>query len=75
MDLDSCDYANATVICNYLSKVQNLPDNWQEIVNKLQFYSSCSKRNEAIHLSLDEQIKTLEDIEFLVDSLYIDSFN
>lgn len=75
MDPDGCDYANATIVCNYLSKFHNLPVNWQEIVNKLQFYSSCNKRNETIRLSLDEQIKILEDIEFLVDSLYIDSFN
>lgn len=75
MNPDGCDYTNATAVCNYLSEFHNLPVNWQEIVNKLQFYSSCIKRNEPIRLSLDEQIKILEDIEHLVDSLYIDMFN
>lgn len=74
MSLDCCDYANATVVCNYLSKRLNLPDNWQEIANKLQFYASCIKQNEKIRLSLDEQIEILTDIEWLVESLYIDIF-
>lgn len=74
MDPDGYDYTNATAVCNYLSKQLNLSDNWQEIVNKLQFYSSCIKRNERILLSLDEQIEILDDVNWLVDSLFIDVF-
>ena len=74
MDPDGYDYADATAVCHYLSKRLNLSDNWQEIVNKLQYYSSRIKRNAKIQLSLDEQIEILEDVELLVDSLYIDVF-
>ena len=71
---DTYDYSKATIICNYLSKFMNLPFNWQEILNKMQFLSSRINRNESIQLTLDEQVELLEDIEFLVDSIYIDVF-
>lgn len=71
---DTYDYSKATIICNYLSKFMKLPLNWQEILNKMQFVSSRINRNESIQLTLDEQVELLEDIEFLVDSIYIDVF-
>lgn len=71
---DTYDYAKATIICNYLNKFMNLPLDWQEILNKMQFFSARINRNEPMQLTLDEQVKLLEDIEVLVDSIHIDPF-
>lgn len=71
---DTYDYAKATIICNYLNEFMTLPLNWQEILNKMQFFSSRISRNEPIQLPLNEQVETLEDIESLVESTYIDLY-
>ena len=71
---DTYDYAKATIICNYLNEFMTLPFNWQGILNKMQFISSRISRNEPIQLSLNEQVETLEDIELLVESTYIDLY-